>query len=120
MQNKNTVWGVIKSVFKDRLKFDASYLIALFASIILALLVGAGIMAIVGYNPIECYEQLVTGAFGSPRAVGDTIAKSATLCITGLAMAIAAKAGMFNVGGEGQLFMGAIVSAIVGVYLGGV
>ena len=110
-----TIGTIIKNVFRRRRKLDASYLIALGASILLALIVGAAVMLAVGYNPIECYKEMIMGAFGKPRYVADTIAKSATLCVTGLAMAIAAQAGMFNVGGAGQLFIGAIVSAIVGV-----
>lgn len=115
MNEKMTVWGHIKSVFTERKRFDASYLIALTASILLALIVGAVIMLIVGFNPIECYAEMVKGAFGKDRDVANTLAKTVTLCITGLAMAVAAKAGMFNVGGEGQLFIGGIISAVVGV-----
>lgn len=100
-------------------KIDFSYLIALFASIIIAMLIGAGVMALVGYDPIDCYREMFVGAFRTPRMMGNTVAKSATLCVTGLAMAVAAKAGMFNVGGEGQLFFGAIASALAGVYCAG-
>lgn len=96
------------------------YLAALLLSVVLALALGGIIMAASGHDPIEGYSLMLQGAFGKPRLIGDTLAKSATLCLTGLATAIAAQAGIFNVGGEGQLYLGAMASAIVGAKLTGV
>lgn len=95
------------------------YLLALAVSVGLALLLGAGIMALTGHHPLEGYQLMLQGAFGTQRAVGNTLAKAATLCLTGLATAIAAQAGIFNVGGEGQLYLGAMASAVVGARLAG-
>ena len=95
------------------------YLIALAVSIALALIVGGVIMALSGYNPLTGYRLMIEGAVGKPRLIGNTLAKAATLCLTGLATAIAAQAGIFNVGGEGQLYLGAIASAWVGARLTG-
>ena len=97
----------------------AEYLIALAVSILLALIVGGVIMALSGYNPLTGYRLMIEGAVGKPRLIGNTLAKAATLCLTGLATAIAAQAGIFNVGGEGQLYLGAIASAWVGARLTG-
>ena len=110
----------LNELFTKRYKYDFSYILSLSISILLALILGAVIMLILGYNPIEGYGALIKGAFGSPRGIGDTLAKTVTLAMTGLAMAVAAKAGMFNVGGEGQLFLGAMAAAIVGAELTGV
>ena len=96
------------------------YLIALAVSVLLALIVGGVIMALSGFDPLRGYRLMIDGAFGKPRLIGNTLAKSATLCLTGLATAIAAQAGIFNVGGEGQLYLGAIASAYVGARLTGV
>ena len=96
-----------------------NYLLALAVSVALALLLGAAIMLATGHNPIEGYTLMFQGAFGTKRAIGNTLAKSATLCLTGLATAVAAQAGIFNVGGEGQLYLGAMASAIVGARLAG-
>ena len=96
------------------------YLIALAVSIVLALIVGGVIMALSGFDPIRGYQLMIEGAIGKPRLIGNTLAKAATLCLTGLATAIAAQAGIFNVGGEGQLYLGAIASAYVGARLTGV
>jgi len=111
--------GLMQSIralvrLKPAQKLTRDYLISLFLATALALLVGAGIMMITGHDPIQSYTALVNGALGKPRAVGNTLAKTITLCLTGLAMSIAAKAGVFNVGGEGQLFLGAMAAAVVG------
>ena len=106
--------------FKRLPKINASYLLSLVISIALALLVGAVIMLASGHNPISGYGAMLSGALGSRRAIGDTLAKSATLCLTGLATAVAAQAGIFNVGGEGQLYFGAMASALLGSALTGV
>ena len=111
--------GLMQSIralvrLKPAQKLTRDYLISLFLATALALLVGAGIMMITGHDPIQSYTALINGALGKPRAVGNTLAKTITLCLTGLAMSIAAKAGVFNVGGEGQLFLGAMAAAVVG------
>ena len=100
--------------FKRVPKINASYLVSLVISVALALLVGAGIMLASGHDPIAGYGAMLSSALSSPRAIGNTLAKSATLCLTGLATAVAAQAGIFNVGGEGQLYFGAMASALLG------
>jgi len=77
------------------------YLLSLFISVGLALVLGGAIMALSGHNPLDGYSLMFQGAFGTQRAMANTLAKSATLCLTGLATAVAAQAGIFNVGGEG-------------------
>ena len=75
-------------------------------------------MLATGNNPIEAYGALLRGAFGSPLAVGRTLLNATPLIFTGLAVAVAFRAGLFNIGGEGQFFIGAITAAVAGVYLG--
>lgn len=106
--------------FWRSLKIKNNYLITLAIGIVLALLVGALIMLALGYNPIVGYGAMLSEALGSQRAIGNTFAKAATLCLTGLATAVAAQAGIFNVGGEGQLYLGAMASALLGSALTGV
>ena len=100
-------------------KLGLDYLLSLTVSVLLALLVGAIIMGITGYSPLAGYAALARGAFGARRALGNTLAKAVTLSMTGLAMAVAAQAGIFNVGGEGQLFLGGMAAAVVGSRLTG-
>ncbi|HIT34237.1 MAG TPA: ABC transporter permease [Candidatus Faecousia intestinigallinarum] len=107
-----------------------SYFLSLGLSILLALGVGAAIMAVTGYHPWEAYRALFQGATGcgelgdlpsllTQRQFGNTVEYAMVLFLTGLACALGARAGIFNVGGEGQLYLGAIVSAYIGVVLAG-
>ena len=117
----NSLSQSIRALFrlKPTQRVNRDYLVSLFTAVALAFVVGAAIMLACGYNPIECYGALFSGALGKPRALGNTLAKTATLCLTGLAMSVAAKAGVFNVGGEGQLYMGAMAAAVVGAQVKG-
>ena len=99
---------------KQRMQQTWGHILAGLCAVLLAFLVGAGIMLLCGFDPIQCYGALFEGALGKPRAIGNTLAKATTLALCGLAMSVAAKAGIFNVGGEGQLFMGALAAAVVG------
>ena len=83
-------------------------------SIVLALLIGAIIIWISGSNPIVAYSALLKGAFGSPEAIQRTLEKATPLVFAGLAVAFAFKAGLFNIGGSGQLLLGAIVAGYIG------
>lgn len=98
----------------------SQYLLSLGLSIAAAVILGGVVMWLSGHNPLEGYGVMIKGALGSPRVLGNSLAKAATLCLTGLATAVAAHAGIFNVGGEGQLFLGAMASALVGAHLPGV
>lgn len=102
----------MKNIIKKR---DMEYLTSLFISIFAALLIGAVIMILNGRNPIVGYTSLITGAFGSNYNIATTFAKTVPLVLTGLGAAIAFRAGIFNVGGEGQLYLGAFAAAYVGI-----
>ena len=81
------------------IKQNKTYLISLIISITAALIIGGILMAVTGFNPFESYGAMLRGAFGSARVFGNTLTKMITLCLTGLAMTVCAKAGLFNVGG---------------------
>ncbi len=83
-------------------------------SVVLALLIGAILLLISGANPIEAYVALFNGAFGTPEAWARTLEKATPLIFGGLAVAFAFKAGLFNIGGQGQLLVGGIVAAYIG------
>jgi len=84
------------------------------AAILLALLIGAVILLISGANPIVAYGALLKGAFGNAASLTRTLEKATPLIFSGLAISLAFKAGMFNIGAQGQLTFGAIISAFVG------
>ncbi|MFW9910005.1 MAG: ABC transporter permease [Candidatus Thorarchaeota archaeon] len=91
-------------------KFQKQVMWAL-GSIILALVVSAVIMLLSGYDPASAYYNLFVGAVLRP----DRILYYATpLILTGLSVALAFKCGLFNIGAEGQLYMGSIAAAVVG------
>ncbi|MCC8067500.1 MAG: ABC transporter permease, partial [Clostridiales bacterium] len=100
-------------------RIDLSYMVALAASIAAALLIGAVILMISGYNPLTAYQALVDGAFSNVRHIGDVFEYAMVLCLCGVACDIGSRVGIFNVGGEGQLLLGAIVALQVGVVLDG-
>lgn len=95
-------------------KENREYLVSLGLSIFAALLVGAIIMMINGRNPLVGYTALLQGSFGSKHKIANTFAKIVPLVLTGLATAIAFRSGISNIGGEGQLYLGAFAGAYVG------
>jgi general nucleoside transport system permease protein len=82
-----------------------------FLAMLLALLVCGVIIWVMGYNPIEAYFALVESSFGSKSAIGTTIVKSMPLIIGGLAITIAYRAKIFNIGIEGQIAIGGVFAA---------
>ncbi|MDP8950021.1 MAG: ABC transporter permease [Actinomycetota bacterium] len=87
-------------------------------AILIAFVIGAIIVLATGNNPIAAYDALLRGSLGSPTAIGRTLLNATPLVFTGLAVAVAFRAGLFNIGGEGQFYIGAITAAGVGVALG--
>lgn len=84
-------------------------------TLLLALGIGGIFILCMGQNPIEAYSALLQGAFASKRAFGTTLAGFTPLLLTTAAFAIAAKAGAFNVGVEGEVFLGGIAAAYIGI-----
>lgn len=83
--------------------------------VVLALAIAAGIGALIliasGHDPAQALAVLVSGAFGSRPRIGETLLNSVPLMFTGFAVALSFRGGLFNIGGEGQLLVGAIVTA---------
>jgi len=88
-------------------------------AVLLAVLIGAIILIVSGANPLEAYAALLRGSFGTPTALGRTLEKATPLIFSGLAVAFAFKAGMFNIGAQGQLLFGAITAAFLGFTIHG-
>jgi simple sugar transport system permease protein len=88
-------------------------------SIILALVIGGIILWVSGANPFAAYSALFQGALGNPVAIGRTLEKTTPLIFGGLAVAFAFQAGLFNIGGQGQLLVGAIFAAYLGFAIEG-
>lgn len=83
-------------------------------AVAIALVVGAVILLISNTDPIKAYAALIRGSFGDWKVFGRTLEKATPLLFSGLSVAFGFKAGLFNIGAQGQLLLGAIVSAYVG------
>lgn len=83
-------------------------------SILAAMVVGSIIMVWYGENPLEIYGLLFKGAFGSQRSIFISIQRATPLVFTAIASTLAFRTGVFNVGVEGQFFIGAICGTFVG------
>ena len=83
------------------------------------IIIGFGFAAILilisGFNPLRAYAALLYGAFGTKGAFANTLVRTTPLLFTGLGVALAFKCSVYNIGGEGQLYMGALGSVIVGL-----
>jgi simple sugar transport system permease protein len=84
---------------------------------VLGLGLGAIIMALSGFNPIVAYAALLKGGFASTYALATTAACAAPLLLTGLTFAICSRAGMFNIGAEGQVYMGALATVTLSYFV---
>ena len=89
------------------------------AAVVAALLVGVLLIVLAGQNPLVAYESLWAGAFGNLGTLTGTLTKATPLMLTGLAVAFGFRCGLFNIGGEGQLLVGALAAALAGTYLPG-
>src|SRR5690349_3451131 len=78
-----------------------------------ALLVSSLVILIIGENPLRALEVLLYGSFGYPEAIGFTLYYATNFIFTGLAVAIAFHCGLFNIGGEGQAYVGGLGLSIV-------
>jgi ABC-type uncharacterized transport system permease subunit len=86
-------------------------------AIFTAVVVGGVVIAFVGGNPFAAYLGLIQGAYGSPSAWSETFVWATPYIFAGLAVALAFKGGLFNIGAEGQLAFGAVATAWVGYAL---
>jgi len=88
-------------------------------AILAAFIAGGIVMLLSGDNPFVAYWGLLRGAFGSWGALSRTIRKATPFILTGLSVAFAFKAGLFNIGASGQFLIGSICAVAVGVHFEG-
>lgn len=86
-------------------------------AVLVGLSIGALIIIISGYNPIEAYYALFKGAFGSFSGWLQTLTYATPLMLTAITFAVGMKAGIFNIGAEGQVYIGAVGAAWVGGWI---
>lgn len=83
-------------------------------SVSLALVLGAIFVLVSGNDPIAAYGALLKGAFGSPYDITETLINAIPLTLAGLSVAVAFRTGLFNIGAQGQLLVGAVAAGAVG------
>ncbi len=93
-------------------RLQAALAIAL--PLVLAFAGTAILLALAGHNPVEVYRLLIVESFGGTRRIAATLSAATPLMLTGLATAIAFRAGAFNVGVEGCVYVGGLAAAYVG------
>ena len=88
-------------------------------SVVFAFLVAAIVLLATGHNPVSTYRKLFDAAFLQQGSLDQTLIAATPLAFTGLAAAAAFRMKLYNIGAEGQMYMGAITGAAAGLYLGG-
>jgi len=84
------------------------------AAIVVALALSGILIAIAGAPVLEAYKRILIGAFGSRLSATETLTRATPLILTGLAAAVAFRARLWNIGAEGQFYLGAIAVAACG------
>jgi general nucleoside transport system permease protein len=89
------------------------------AALVFAFLASGLVLFATGHDALSSYRRLFDAAFLNKGALGDTLVSATPLAFTGLAAAAAFRMRLFNIGGEGQLYVGAITGSAAGLYFGG-
>ncbi|MFN2145134.1 MAG: ABC transporter permease [Anaerolineales bacterium] len=84
-------------------------------AVLAALAVGAVMLILLGANPLEAFGALLEGAFGSTNALADTVVKATPLLLVGLGICISFRGNVINIGGEGQMIVGALAATALGL-----
>lgn len=83
-------------------------------AVFVALLLGSVLIGLASVNPLTAFGHMLGGAFGSRLAITETLTRATPLILTGLAAAVAFRAKLWNIGGEGQFYVGALMTAWLG------
>ena len=93
------------------------YLLRPLLAVLAALLLGAGLIAVAGVNPLEAYGALFGGAFFDYYGLGGALVKTSPILLAGLAVIVPLRAGLLNIGVEGQIYMGGLCSTLTALLL---
>lgn len=112
----NKPFQLIRRIIRPIIRPIISPLIA----VICALILGGMLIFFAGANPISAYTALFQESLTTYFGFGNTLTKMTPLLFTSLGVLIALRAGQFNLGGEGQIYFGALGSTLVGLYVQGI
>ncbi len=107
----------LQRVRRERLQTALIDLSVTLITILVALLIGFLVLLIVGKNPVVAFQALLTGPLSRINRTGRWLEDATTLIILGLSVAIPFKARQFSLGAEGQLYVGALVSTVIAIYV---
>lgn len=96
---------------REKISGFLSSLISVLLSFLVAIIFGGILFKIKGISPVEAYILMLKGAFGSKYALTETLAKTSPILLCGLAVALPASLKIWNIGAEGQLFLGAFAAS---------
>ena len=105
---------MIRFVARDNVPRWLTFVVPL-ASVVLAAIVAGIVLAATGHNPVATYQHIVQASITQPGAFGQTLVSMTPLLFTGLAAAVAFRMRLWNIGGEGQLYWGAIGASGAGL-----
>src|SRR5437773_6621686 len=88
-------------------------------SITIAFVLSGIVLFLTGHPPLKSFHRLLDAAFVANGALSETVVSATPLAFTGLAAAVAFRMNLFNIGGEGQLYAGAITGATIGLLMAG-
>jgi len=91
-------------------------ILILLLAILVALLIGGIVIFLTGFSPLEAYSSLFYGAFGSKTAIIYTLVKSCPLIFISLGLIVAYRCHFWNIGAEGQLWLGAFAATLLGLF----
>lgn len=87
-------------------------------AVVAGLLVAGALIAASDVSPLEAYRALFRGAFGNAYATGTSLNRATPLILAGLGVTFAFRAGVWNIGAEGQIYIGGLLATLAGLYLG--
>jgi ABC-type uncharacterized transport system permease subunit len=85
-------------------------------AVAIALVAGGIVLWLSGENPVPAFQALFSGAFGGQRELAETLVMASPLILGGLAFAVASRAGLFNIGIEGQMVLGGLCAGLVAAW----
>jgi simple sugar transport system permease protein len=106
-----------ENILINFLKTTQQQLMIPILAVFVAIVIGGLVIWVAGGNPFDAYGGLIEGSFGSAKALSETAVWATPYIFAGLAVALAFKGGLFNIGAEGQLAFGAVLAAWVGYEL---
>ena len=100
----NRITGALPTIFSSLL------------AVAIALFAGGIVLALSGENPVPAFAALFSGAFGGQRELAETLVMASPLILGGLAFAVASRAGLFNIGIEGQMVLGGLFAGLTAAW----